>query len=64
MAALVAAKYNPQLKVFYERLCQAGKPKKVALTACMHKLLVIMNAILKTEVPWRHEVKSDLCSAA
>ena len=39
MGTLVATRYNPQIKVFYERLLAAGKVKKVALTACMHKLL-------------------------
>lgn len=58
MAALVATKNNPQIKVFYERLCKAGKVKKVALTACMHKLLMIMNAILKSGIPWNMELKN------
>ena len=43
MAALVATRYNPVLRDFYQRLCEAGKPKKVALTACMRKLLTILN---------------------
>jgi len=42
MAALVATRYNPVLRAFYQRLCAAGKPKKVALTACMRKLLTIL----------------------
>lgn len=46
MAALVATRYNPAIKAFYQRLCAAGKPKKVALTACMHKLLIILNALM------------------
>ncbi len=37
---------------FYTRLCAAGKPKKVALTACMHKLLTILNAIARRGAPW------------
>ena len=41
MGTLVATRYNPQIKVFYERLLAAGKVKKVALTACMHKLLTL-----------------------
>lgn len=53
MAALVASRYNPQIKCFYERLCCAGKLKKVALTACMHKLLIIMNAMIKHQQPWQ-----------
>lgn len=52
MAALVASKYNPVIKAFYERLLKAGKPKKVALTACMRKLLVILNAMLKNGTFW------------
>jgi len=47
MAALVAARANRQLKVFYQRLRSAGKPAKVALTAVMRKLIVLMNHILK-----------------
>jgi transposase len=53
MATLVATRYNPQIKNFYERLCNAGKKKKVALTACMHKLLIIMNAMIKQGELWR-----------
>lgn len=53
MAAVVAARFNPVLRAFYQRLCAAGKAKKVALTACMRKLLVILNAILKHRTPWR-----------
>jgi transposase len=52
MAALVATKHNPTIRAFYQRLCAAGKPKKVALTACMHKLLLIANAILRRRTPW------------
>jgi transposase len=52
MAALVAVRYNPVIKQFYDRLCEAGKAKKVALVACMHKLLTILNAMLKHHMPW------------
>jgi transposase len=52
MATLVASRFNPLIKQFYARLCQAGKPKKVALVACMRKLLVILNAMLKHHVSW------------
>jgi transposase len=52
MAALVASKHNPVIRAFYERLIDAGKPKKVALTACMRKLLVILNAMLKNGTLW------------
>ena len=53
MGALVAARRNPVVKEFYERLVAAGKPKKVALVACMRKLLSIVNAVLKHRTPWR-----------
>jgi transposase len=52
MAALVASRYNPVIKEFYQRLRLAGKPPKVALTACMRKLLVILNAMLKNRTYW------------
>ena len=53
MGALVATKHNPVIKAFYTRLCAAGKAKKVALTACMHKLLTIMNAMVRDLTPWQ-----------
>ena len=53
MAALAAKKYNPVIRIFYERLIKLGKEKKVALTACMRKLLVILNAMMRTNQPWR-----------
>jgi transposase len=52
MGALVATRHNPQIKEFYERLLSAGKPRKVALVACMRKLLIILNAMLKNHTPW------------
>ncbi len=52
MATLTAVQHNPVLQAFYQRLCQAGKPRKVALTAAMRKLLVILNAMVKHQVPW------------
>ena len=59
MGTLVATRSNPQIKAFYERLLAAGKVKKVALTACMHKLLTILNAMLKHRTPWQpQEVQS------
>ena len=48
MAALVATRKNPVIRTFYQRLCQAGKAKKLALTACMRKLLTILNAMVKS----------------
>ena len=53
MAALSATRYDPTIKAFYQRLLQAGKAKKVALTACMHKLLTIINAVIKSGKPWQ-----------
>jgi transposase len=47
VAALSASRHNPVIRAFYQRLRQAGKPPKVALTACMRKILVILNAMLK-----------------
>jgi transposase len=55
MAALVASKCNPVIRAFYQRLRAAGKPAKVALTACMRKLLIILNAIARSGTPWRPE---------
>lgn len=52
MAALSASQFNPKIKAFYDRLILAGKEKKVALTACMRKLLVIINAILRKNQPF------------
>ena len=53
MAALVAARHNAIIASFYRRLLAAGKPKKLALTACMRKLLTILNAILRDQKPWQ-----------
>jgi transposase len=52
MSTLVAVRYNPVLQRFYERLRTAGKGAKVALTACMRKLLTILNAMVKHQKPW------------
>jgi transposase len=52
-STLVAVKHNPVLKAFYVRLGAAGKAKKVALTACMRKLLTILNALVKYQTPWQ-----------
>jgi transposase len=56
MGTLVATRFNPVIRAFYQRLCAAGKPKKVALTACMRKLLIILNAMLKHRTPWHLEL--------
>lgn len=52
MAALVAARRNPTIQRFYQRLLAAGKPKKVILVACMRKLLTILNHMMRTGQPW------------
>lgn len=52
MAALSASRCNPVIKVFYQRLLRMGKPKKVALTACMRKLLTILNVMIRNGQPW------------
>jgi transposase len=53
MGALVATRRNPVIRAFYRRLVAAGKPKKLALTACMTKLLTILNALMRTNTTWR-----------
>ena len=53
MATLCATRHNPAIREFYGRLVASGKPKKVALTACMRKLLTILAAILRNRPPWQ-----------
>jgi transposase len=53
MAALVACKHNPEIKTFYLRLTSSGKNKKVAITACMRKMIVILNTMMKYQQPYR-----------
>jgi transposase len=57
MAALTASRYNPIIKAFYHRLCAAGKARKVALTACMRKLLIILNSMVKHQQTWTPDVQ-------
>jgi len=54
MAAVTASRCNPVIAAMYQRLRASGKPAKVALTACMRKLLVILNAIARDQRPWQH----------
>ncbi len=54
MATLVATRYNPVIRAQYQRLLAAGKKKKVALVACMRKLLVILNAMIRDGRPWQN----------
>lgn len=63
MAAIVATRFNPVIRAFYQRLCAAGKAKKVALVACMRKLLTIINAMLTHRTPWRQEMKAACAEA-
>lgn len=57
MAALTATRYNPIIKAFYRRLCGVGKARKVALTACMRKLLIILNSMVKHQQTWTPNVQ-------
>ena len=56
MGALVASRRNPVIREFYQRMLTAGKSKKVALTACMRKLLVILNSMVKSGQRWNPEM--------
>jgi transposase len=64
MAALVATQHNPVISAFYARLLAAGKPKKVALVACMRKLLTILNAMLRDAKSWDAAKALNLAPAA
>lgn len=59
IGALVATQRNPLMRAFYLRLLAAGKPKELALTACMRKLLTILNAMIRTYTPWRLQLQSE-----
>ena len=54
MAALVATRFNPVIKAYYNHLLEMGKLKKVALVACMRKLLVILNAMIRDHRSWQY----------
>ena len=60
MSTLVATRYNPIIRDFYQHLLSAGKPKKLAVTACMRKLLAILNAMLKHKKPWHYPISEIL----
>lgn len=62
MAAVTAAQHNPTIRVFYRRLRAAGKPAKVALTACMRKLLTILNAMMRAGSYWRAPISDTVAS--
>ena len=53
MAVLSATRFNPAVRAFYQRPLAAGKLKKLALTAAMRNLVLVLNAILRTGSPWR-----------
>lgn len=55
MATLSATRFNPAIRTFYDRLVASGKEKKVALTACMHKLVTILNAMVRHNSYWTHD---------
>lgn len=55
MAMLTAVRFNPVIKAFYDRLIAAGKPRKVAMVACSHKMLRILNAMARSGQPWNED---------
>jgi transposase len=57
MAAITAIRTNPVIRAFYERLKSRGKPHKVAIVACMRKMLTILNAMVRESTPWTPEIK-------
>lgn len=63
MATLAAVRFNPILTAHYKQLLSRGKEKKVALIACMHKLLTILNAILKNKTPWQKNIAINTSAA-
>ena len=52
MATLAAIRANPVIRAFHDRLCDAGKAKKTAIVACMRKLLIILNSMIRHGIPW------------
>ncbi|QZZ23774.1 transposase [Leptothermofonsia sichuanensis E412] len=61
---LSAVRHNPRLKAFYEHLLEQGKAKKVALVACMHKLLRILNAMMRDRKPWQGATETQAAGIA
>jgi transposase len=59
MATLVATRHNPTIRAYYQRLLSLHKPKKLALTACMHKLLTILNAMVRRQARWSAPMPAD-----
>jgi transposase len=64
MATLSASQHNSVIRAFYLRLIQAGKPNKVALVACMRKLLTILNAMIRYGTPWQPQLDASKSVAA
>jgi transposase len=64
MAALVATRRNPVIKAFYQRLVAAGKPKKLALVACMRKLLTVLNVMVRTATRWNADFAAEHAATA
>lgn len=62
MAVLTASRHNPVVRAFYQRLRGKGKPPKVALTACMRKLLVILNTMARNQTRWDPSLHPAPCS--
>jgi transposase len=62
MSTLAAIRFNPVIARFYKHLIAAGKPKMVAMVACMRKLLTILNSMLKSSTPWNPEHEKITCS--
>jgi transposase len=58
MATLVATRFNPVIRAYYQHLQRLGKRKKVALVACMRKLLCMLNAMLRDKTPWKYPQKT------
>ncbi|MEO8576424.1 MAG: transposase, partial [Gemmatimonadales bacterium] len=57
MATMAAIRHNPTIKVYYARLVAGGKPKMVALIACMRKILVTLNAMIRTKTRWQAQLE-------
>ena len=63
MSAIVSVRFNPDMKVFYKRLREIGKPAKVALIAVVRKLLSVINSIIKRQTPWQEKINKISLSA-
>jgi transposase len=59
MAAETARRWNPVIRALYERLIARGKPHKVAIVACMHKMLIILNSMARNNAPWNAEIAGN-----